>query len=98
MLLLYYFVLKLHTFVISFARFSRSFIFLFARFLFARSLFARSLFARFFFVFSFSLAFCSLIFSVVSLLLCLFVAKFKIKSKKDNKNVRLIRIKINNIH
>ncbi len=32
------------------------------------------------------------------LFFCLFVAKFKIKSKKDNKNVRLIRIKINNIH
>jgi hypothetical protein len=28
----------------------------------------------------------------------LFVARFKIKSKKNNKNVRLIRIKINSIH
>jgi hypothetical protein len=28
----------------------------------------------------------------------LFVARFKIKSKEDNKNVCLIRIKINNIH
>jgi hypothetical protein len=44
---------------------------------------ARSLFAHSFFVVSF---------------LCLFIARFKIKSKEDNKNVRLIRIKINNIH
>ncbi len=93
MLLLYYFVLKLHTLVISFARLNRSFILLFARFLFARSLFVRS-----FFVLSFSLVFCSFILSLLSRLLCLFIARFKIKSKKNNKNVRLIRIKINNIH
>jgi hypothetical protein len=55
MLLLYYFVLKLHTLVISLVRLSRSFILLFARFLFARFLFARSLFARFLSVRSFSL-------------------------------------------
>jgi hypothetical protein len=29
---------------------------------------------------------------------CLFIARFKIKSKKDNKNVCLTRIKINNVH
>jgi hypothetical protein len=98
MLLLYYFVLKLHTLVISLVRLSRSFILLFARFLFARSLFARSLFARSLSVLSFSLALCSLILSVVSLFLCLFVARFKIKSKENNKNVRLTRIKINSIH
>jgi predicted membrane protein len=57
MLLLYYFVLKLHTFVISLVRFSRFFILLFAR----------SLFVRSFSVFSFSLVLCSLIFFVVSL-------------------------------
>jgi hypothetical protein len=87
MLLLYYFVLKLHTLVISFVRLNRPFILLFAR----------SLFARSFSVLLFSLALCSLIFSLLSRFFCLFVARFKIKSKKDNKNVRLIRIKINNI-
>jgi hypothetical protein len=87
MLLLYYFVLKLHTFVISFARFNCSFILLFVRSLFARSLF----------VLSFSLVLCSLNFLLFRFL-CLFVARFKIKSKENNKNVRLIRIKINNIH
>jgi hypothetical protein len=55
-----------------------------------------------------SLAFCTLVLSLFSrsrslfvrsrFSLCLFVAKFKIKSKKDNKNVYLTRIKINNIH
>jgi hypothetical protein len=59
-----------------------------------------------------SLAFCSLVLSLfshsrsffvrsfflLSHLLYLFVARFKIKSKENNKNVRLIRIKINNIH
>jgi hypothetical protein len=98
MLLLYYFVLKLHTFVISLARFNRSLILLFIRSLFARFLFARFLFARSFSVLSFSLALCSLIFFVISSFFCLFVARFKIKSKEDNKNVRLTRIKINSIH
>jgi hypothetical protein len=61
-----------------------------------RSFSVRSFFVRSFSVRSFFL--CSLILSVVSLSLCLFVARFKIKSKEDNKNVRLIRIKINSIH
>ncbi len=61
-------------------------------------------FVRSFFVRSFFLCFFVLVRSLFahSLLLfrslCLFVARFKIKSKEDNKNVRLIRIKINNIH
>jgi hypothetical protein len=83
----------MHTFVISFVRFNRFF-----TLLFARSLFARFLFARSFSVLSFSLALCSLIFSLLSRFLCLFVARFKIKSKENNKNVCLTRIKINNIH
>ncbi len=64
-----------------------------------RSLSVRSFFVRSFFLCSFVLvrslfahSFCCLV------SFCLFVARFKIKSKEDNKNVRLIRIKINNIH
>jgi hypothetical protein len=83
MLLLWYFVLKLHTFVISFACHNHFF-----TSLFIDSLFARSLFAHFLFIVSFFFV----------LFLCLFVAKFKIKSKENNKNVCLTRIKINNIH
>jgi hypothetical protein len=71
---------------------------------FVRSFSVRSFFVRSFSVRSFSLCFLVLArslfahsFFVVSSL-CLFIARFKIKSKKNNKNVRLIRIKINNIH
>jgi hypothetical protein len=75
-------------------RSSQSFFHFFVRSLSVRSLFVRSFFLCFFVLarFLFTHFFCCLVF------LCLFVAKFKIKSKKDNKNVRLIRIKINNIH
>ncbi len=71
---------------------------------FVRSLSVRSFSVRSFSVRSFS--FCSLVlvrslfahsFFVVSFF-CLFVARFKIESKENNKNVRLTRIKINNIH
>ncbi len=67
--------------------------------LFVRSFSVRSFFVRSFFLCSFVLVrslFAHSFFVVSSL--CLFVARFKIKSKKNNKNVRLIRIKINNIH
>jgi hypothetical protein len=62
------------------------------------------------FVLSFlcSLVFCSLVLSLFfrsrsffvrsRFLFYLFVAKFKIKSKENNKNVCLTRIKINSIH
>jgi hypothetical protein len=92
-LLFYYFVLKLHTFVISFVCFNRFFILLFVRFLFVRFLFARS-----FSVLSFLFVFYSFILFLLFRFFCLFVAKFKIKLKENNKNARLIRIKINNIH
>ncbi len=75
--------------VISLVRFNRSFIFLFFHFS-VRSFSVRSFFfcslvlARFLFAYVFSF--------------CLFVARFKIKSKEDSKNVCLIRIKINSIH
>jgi hypothetical protein len=78
----------------NFVRSSQSFFHFFVRSLFVRSLFVRSFFlcffvlARFLFVYFFC---CFAFFS-------LFIARFKIKSKKNNKNVRLIRIKINNIH
>jgi hypothetical protein len=67
---------------------------------FVRSLFVRSLFVRSFSLCSFVLVrfLFAHFFSVVSSLLYLFVARFKIKSKKNNKNVCLIRMKINNIH
>jgi hypothetical protein len=65
---------------------------------FVRSFSVRSFFVRSFFLCSFVLARSLFVhsLSVVSSL-CLFVARFKIKSKKDNKNVYLIQIKINNI-
>jgi hypothetical protein len=64
-----------------------------------RSLSVRSFSVRSFSLCSFVLArFLFAHFLCCLVLFCLFVARFKIKSKKDNKNVRLIRIKINSIH
>jgi uncharacterized RDD family membrane protein YckC len=62
--------------------------------------FVRSFSVCSFFVRSFSLCFFVFVRSLFIhvLLFCLFVARFKIKLKENNKNVRLIRIKINNIH
>jgi hypothetical protein len=66
---------------------------------FVRSLSVRSFFVRSFSLCSFVLArFLFAHFLCCFVLFCLFVARFKIKSKENSKNVRLIRIKINNIH
>jgi hypothetical protein len=81
-------------YVCNLVRLSQSFFHFFVRSFSVRSFFVRSFFfCSFVFArFLFAHFFCCLVF------LCLFVAKFKIKSKEDNKNVRLIQIKINNIH
>jgi hypothetical protein len=82
------------TYVCNLVRSSQSFFHFFIRSLSVRSLSVRS----------FSLCFLVLIRFLFAHFLCclvslyLFVARFKIKSKENNKNVRLIRIKINNIH
>ncbi len=82
------------TYVCNLLRSFQSFFHFFVRSFFVRSLFVRSFFLCFFVLVRFLFAhfFCCLAFFF------LFVARFKIKSKKNNKNVRLIRIKINSIH
>jgi hypothetical protein len=86
-------------YVCKLVRSSQSFFHFFVRSFSVRSFSVRSFFVRSFFFCFFVLArfLFAHSFSVVSSL-CLFVARFKIKSKKNNKNVRLIRIKISNIH